>query len=411
MFTMKRALQKIFKNGFDDYKHSNGISIDQYSAAQAIMQCANDDLGYEEWVCHEDGYVERLNHSCRHRSCPRCNNGLTHDWLERTKERLIACDHYHVIISLPHELNELWKYNRHWCSDRLFNASVETLRELLSDEKYLGADVGIIGALHTWGRTLSFHPHLHLLVTGGGVSKDGEWKEAKRDFLLPVGVIKAKFRGKWMSWLNSAYANGDITLPEHWTEREWKHTLCKIAKKNWNVRIQGAYRDGKGVSNYLSRYVRGGPVKDAQIIRASDGQVSFRYLDHRDRESKIMTLKQSEFIGRVLSHVPEKGRHVVRYYGLYTPGAVKRRSVAREVLGLQVERRYQRKEKPHHCPHCGAILFHHLSGRCKSSYIRSHHVQQDVQADHDRPVGHSVRHFAMPPPVFFWPESGRLTQR
>lgn len=397
---MKRGLQKIFQNGFADYQHRNGVSIDQYSAAHAIMQCANDELGYEEWVCHEDGYVERLNHSCRHRSCPRCNNGLTHDWLERTKERLLACDHYHVIISLPHELNELWKYNRRWCSDRLFNASVDALRDLLSDDKYLGADVGIIAALHTWGRTLSFHPHVHLLVTGGGINAAGQWKATKRDFLLPVGVIKAKFRGKWLSWLNHAYTSGEIALPEHWNEREWKHTLSKVAKKKWNVRIQGAYRDGKGVSNYLSRYVRGGPIKDTQIINVDEDKVAFRYLDHRDGMSKVMRLKQSDFIGRVLSHVPEKGRHVVRYYGLYTPGAVKRRNVVREELGLQEERCYQRKEKARQCPYCGAKLFHHLSGRCKNSYIKSRPVQQDVQA---APGSTSLReylHAEQPPPFF-----------
>lgn len=397
---MKRGLQKIFQNGFTGYKNSNGVSIDQYSAAQAIMQCANDALGYEEWVCHEDGYVERHNHSCRHRSCPRCNNGLTHDWLERTKARLLNCDHYHVIISLPHELNELWKHNRRWCSDRLFSATVEALRELLSDEKYLGADVGIIAALHTWGRTLSFHPHVHLLVTGGGINAAGQWKETKRDFLLPVGVIRAKFRGKWLSCLNSAYAKGEIVLPTHWDERKWQSTLCQVAKKKWNVRIQGAYRDGKGVSNYLSRYVRGGPIKDTQIMKASDDKVVFRYLDHRDSKSKIMTLKPHDFIGRVLSHVPEKGRHVVRYYGLYTPGAVKKRSIVRERLGLQEERRYERKATPRQCPHCGAKLFHHLSGRCKNSYIKSRPVQQAVQADHARHKEHREWHFVDPPTLF-----------
>lgn len=398
---MKRGLQQIFQTGFDAYKNNHGVSINQYSAAQAIMHCTGDELGYEEWVCHDDGYVERLNHSCRHRSCPRCNNGLTHDWLERTKERLIDCDHYHVIISLPHELNDFWKYNRRWCADRLFNASVEILRELLSDEKYLGADVGIIGALHTWGRTLSFHPHVHLLVTGGGINAAGEWRPVKRDFLLPVGVIKAKFRGKWLSWLNSAYDKGDIMLPEHWSEREWQRTLSKVAKKNWNVRIQGAYRNGQGVGNYLSRYVRGGPIKDSQIIASAGGKVTFRYLDHRDSLSKVMRLKQEEFIGRVLSHIPEKGRHVVRHYGLYTPGAVKRRNIVRETLGLQEEKRYQRKTKKRQCPHCGGVLFHHLSGRCKNSYIRSRAVQQNVQADHARQEGQGIWRFVDPPTLFF----------
>jgi len=408
---MKRGLQKIFRNGFAGYKSSNGVSIDQYSAAQAIMHCANGELGYEEWICHEDGYIDQVNHSCRHRSCPRCNNGLTHDWLERTKERLLSCDHYHVIISLPHELNELWKHNRRWCSDRLFKASVDTLRELLSDDKYLGADVGIIGALHTWGRTLSFHPHIHLLVTGGGLDAAGDWRPAKRDFLLPVGVIKAKFRGKWLSWLNSAYARNELNLPRQWTAREWGHTLAKVAKKSWNVRIQGAYRDGEGVSNYLSRYVRGGPIKDAQIVKADDTAVNFRYIDHRDSKRKVMRLKPTDFIGRVLSHVPDKGRHVVRYYGLYTPGAVKRRCVVREALGLRDERQYQRKEKPRQCPHCGARLFHHLSGRCKNSYIGSRIVQQDVQANQERPEWHKGWRFVEPPLSFLRPRDGRLTQR
>ena len=397
---MNRGLQHIFQQGFAGYKRSNGVSIDQYSAAQAIMQCANEELGYEEWVCQADGYVERLNHSCRHRSCPRCNNGLTHDWLDRTKERLIACDHYHVVLSLPHELNEVWKYNRRWCSDRLFKASVESLRELLLDDKFLGAEVGIIGALHTWGRTLSFHPHVHLLVTGGGLNNQGKWTSAKRDYLLPVGVIKAKFRGKWLSWLNEAYAKGEIVLPEHWSERDWKYTLSRVAKKKWNVRIQGAYRDGKGVSNYLSRYVRGGPIKDTQIVKAKNSKVTFRYLDHRDRLSKVMTLKVNEFIGRVLSHVPEKGRHVVRYYGLYTPGALKRRSVVREALGLQEERRYMKRKTERQCPHCGTKLFHYLSGRCKNSYIKSRSVQQDVQADAGQLERRKDWHFVDPPSLF-----------
>jgi hypothetical protein len=289
---MEKSLQYVFRSGFDNYKNTHGISIEQYEAASAIMRCQSDELGHEEWVCHDDGYVERTYHSCRHRSCPRCNNGLTHDWLEKIQERLLACDHFHVVFTLPHELNEVWQHNRAWCSDRLFKAAVETLRQLLGDECYLGAQVGIIAALHTWGRTLSFHPHVHLLVTGGGLGPDGQWLSAKRDFLLPVGVIKAKIRGKWLAWLNAAYGAGEIQLPEHWQERDWKKALSTIAKKNWNVRIQGAYRHGKGVTTYLSRYVRGGPIKDSRLLEVEGDNVAFCYRDHHDGKAKVMTLKR-----------------------------------------------------------------------------------------------------------------------
>jgi len=400
---MKHSLQYVFKNNFDDYTKEHGISIEQYQAAQAIMRCQSDELGHEEWVCHEDGYVEKLHHSCRHRSCPRCNNGMTHEWLEKIEKRLLNCDHYHVVLTLPHELNVLWQYNRAWCSEHIFKAAVETLKQLLADERHLGAEIGIVAALHTWGRTLSFHPHVHLLVTGGGLGPDGHWRECKRDFLLPVGVIKAKFRGKWLHWLNRAYAADEIRLPEQWRESDLKKVLSSIAKKEWNVRIQGAYRHGKGVTTYLSRYVRGGPIKDSRLVAVGGESIRFRYLDHRDGKSKVMSLRPDHFIGRVLSHVPVKGRHQVRYYGLYVPGARKERDVARSELGMEKETKHVSTRKEHRCPECGHVLFHHLSRRCKISYIKSENVQQVVQADHENERLGGWRLALSPPSIYFRP--------
>lgn len=398
---MRNTLQDVFRNGFDHYKKAHGLSLEQNEAAQAIMRCQTDELGSEEWICHDDGYTETIPHSCRHRSCPRCNGGLTHDWLEKSRARLLACDHYHVVFTLPHELNALWQYNRAWCTDRLFKAAVETLKQLLSDERYLGAEVGILAALHTWGRTLSFHPHVHLLVTGGGVARDGHWQACQRDFLLPVGVIKAKFRGKWLHWLNAAYAAGEIRLPEYWREADLKKAMSTVAKKNWNVRIQGAYRHGQGVASYLARYVRGGPIKDSRLLEAGDAAIRFRYRDHHDGKDKVMVLKTEHFIGRVLSHVPVKGHHVVRYYGIYVPGAHKARAVARRELGMEAEKRYEPTSKPRHCPNCGNVLFHHLSRRCKNSYIRCAPVQLGIKADHDGARLPWDVQIMRPPAVFF----------
>ncbi len=383
---MEATLQSIFLTTFESYRKEHGLSMDQIKAAQAIMDCQREALGHEEWVYPNDGHVETQRHSCRHRSCPRCNGSQSREWLEKIKAKLLPCDHYHVVFTLPHELNAIWHYNRHWCADRLFQATAETLRELLKDDRYLGAEVGLLSSLHTWGRTLIFHPHMHVLVTGVGLRGD-EARRIANDFLLPVGVLKAKFRGKWLSWLNRAYADGDICLPEGWSELEWRRVLRQVSRKNWNIRIQGAYRHGDGVAVYLSRYVRGGPVKNQKIVSADDHRVSFRYKDHRDGKYKAMTLPTEHFMTRVLWHVAVAGQHHVRHYGLYAGGAREKRELIRSALGIAPEKAFVKpgKESPR-CPECGQVLVHILSTRRELSYKENRRVQQYVRATSQRGI-------------------------
>lgn len=367
---MEATLQNIFRLGFDRYRQRHGMSIEHYQAANAIMRCQRAELGKEEWRCEHDGYIEQQAHACRHRSCPRCQRSYTQQWLDKTQARLLPCDHYHVVFTLPHELNELWQHNREWSADHLFKASAETLRQLLKDERYLGAEVGLLATLHTWGRTASFHPHVHVLVTGGGLRGE-RWRPLRKAFLLPVGVMKAKFRGKWLSWLNAAYARGELKLPSHWSDRDWRHALAQAARKTWNVRIQGPYRHGSGVVNYLSRYLHGGPIKDHRLIQADANQVRFRYRDHHDGREKTMTLKTDHFIRRVLWHVPVKGQHNVRYYGLYVPGVVAKRDLVRDQLNEPRGETVKVADKPKRiCPSCGAVLLHYRSVRRKISSIK-----------------------------------------
>lgn len=400
---MEATLKSIFQAGFALYKQRHGMNIDQYRAAQAIMACQSDSLGYEEWSCLEDGYTERQNHSCRHRSCPRCHSVQTRAWLKRIQARLIPCDHFHVVFTLPHELNRLWRHNRRWCSDRLFKASSETLQQLLSDERYLGAEAGLISVLHTWGRTLSFHPHVHVLVSGGGLVGE-TWRSTRRDYLLPVAVLKRKFRGKWLSWLNQAHAAGEIKLPPEWTESDWRKVLCQVARKEWNVRIQEGYRQGRGVTEYFARYLRGGPIKDYRIESADSCSVTFRYRDHHDGVEKSLSLDTEHFITRVLWHVPVKGQHHVRYYGFYVPGAQAKRERIRESLGVLAEASPEPEQaKPRPCPHCGRSLFHRVSTRRKISSIRSivpASTQEDVQQDAQVACGRP------PPGQHAWPDEG-----
>lgn len=244
----------------------------------------------------------------------------------------MPCDHYHVVLTLPHELNAIWQYNRAWCADHLLRAGSETLQELLADEKYLGGKIGILGALHTWGRTLSLHPHVHLLVTGSGI-KGEQPVHVKKDFLLPVAVIKAKFRGKWLTWLNKGYVTGEIRLPDDMTDRDWRKLLTRISRKAWNVRIEGAYRHGRGVAVYLARYMRGGPIRNDRLIEAGSERVRFRYLDYQDEKTKSMELATDHFLSRILWHIPPEGLHTIRHYGLYSSGGRRSREKLRKILG------------------------------------------------------------------------------
>ena len=169
--------------------------------------------------------------------------------------------------------------------------------------------------------------------------------------MLPVGVIKAKFRGKWLSWLNEAYANGELKLPTNWSELDWRKVLRQVSRKDWNVRIQGAYRHGKGVAVYLSRYVNGGPIKNHQLSQADDSRVRFTYHDHHDGKKKEMVLPTEHFLTRVLWHVPVHGQHQVRYYGLYSSGASQKWEKIRDSLGVKpVEAAQERATEERRCP-------------------------------------------------------------
>ncbi|MCP4454918.1 MAG: transposase, partial [Planctomycetes bacterium] len=183
---MEATLQGIFEEGFDDYTRKHALPLKAHKAADAIRSCRTARLGGHVQRC-PDGHVTHIQYnSCKHRSCPRCAALPKARWVDDQQAWILACDHFHAIFTMPRELQPLWQYNRRWFVDVLFQCVRETLMELLTDEKYLGAVPGIIMSLHTWGRTLNLHPHIHCLITGGGLDGKGKWKSAKADYLLPV---------------------------------------------------------------------------------------------------------------------------------------------------------------------------------------------------------------------------------
>ena len=208
------TLQTIFQDAFPAYEQRHALPAHVRRAAHALIRCRTAAFGGHIQAC-PDGHVARVwYNSCRHRSCPQCAYLQTERWLARQRARLLACDHYHVIFTLPHDLNSLWLANVPVMTTLLFQAVRDTLGVLLADPKYLGAQPGIIAALHTWSQTLVLHPHLHCLVTGGGLTPAGQWVAVRHGFLLPARVVMAVFRGKMLDAIRQAYAREDLVLPE-----------------------------------------------------------------------------------------------------------------------------------------------------------------------------------------------------
>src|SRR5262245_27192498 len=208
------TLQTIFQDAYPAYEQTHPLPSHVRRAARALMQCRTATLGGHVQAC-PDGHVARIwYNSCRHRSCPQCVYLQTERWLTLQRAQLLACDHYHVIFTLPHDLNRLWLANVPLMTTLLFQAVRDTLGTLLADLKYLGAQPGMLVALHTWSQTLVLHPHVHCLVTGGGLTPDGQWQAVRNDFLLPVRVVMAVFRGTLLAAIRQALTREDLALPE-----------------------------------------------------------------------------------------------------------------------------------------------------------------------------------------------------
>jgi Putative transposase/Transposase zinc-binding domain len=370
------TLQTIFQDAFPAYEQTHPLPSHVRRAARAIMQCRTAALGGHIQAC-PDGHVERVwYNSCRHRSCPQCAYLQTERWLAVQRARLLACDHYHVIFTVPHDLNPLWLANVAVMTTLLCQAVRATLVALLADPKYLGAQPGIIAALHTWSQTLVFHPHLHCLVTGGGLTPDGQWKAVHNGFLLPVRVVMALFRGKLLAAIRQALVHETLALPEGIRLQQVLNLLTRLGhprKTTWNGHIRERYRHGAGVVTYLARYLRGGPIKNARLVAWDGERVTFTCRARREEAdgdspaAPQITLSVADFLQRWLLHVPVPQTRVVRSYGLYHPTQAAALAICRVALGQppveapvvldwQTVCAQRGDAHPERCPTCGQLL-------------------------------------------------------
>ena len=309
---MEVATSRVVQNILCCYKDQlSALPLKQKKALEAITRCRTAAQGLSAYECERtraatEGKLTLIAHSCRHRSCAVCGERQRHQWIEAQKRRLLDVPHFHCVFTLPHEYHGLWRYNQKWFVTTFFDVVRSSLMDSLGEEKRHGITPGILMAMHTWGRQLTLHPHIHCVVTGGGLDAQGKWKETGR-FLLPGRQIRALYRGRFQARIKEAVESGELELPPNEDIACFRRTYRRTYDKPWCVRIEPRYAHGNGVLIYLARYLRGGAIHPKQIRRCDGDGIGFVYKDHRDGRRKLLTLAPREFIRRLLQHVPGNG--------------------------------------------------------------------------------------------------------
>lgn len=374
---MATTIQAILQQHYAAFAATHPLAPYQQVAAEAMRDCRTAARG-GHWRSCPNGHVHTAHfNSCHHRSCPQCTTLAREQWLAGWKERLLDCPHSHIVFTTPQELIPLWRYNKQSFAGLLFHAAADALRELLADPKYLGALPGILAGLHTWGQQLALHIHVHLLVTWGGLTPEGQWLEPKKSCLLPRAVLMAMFRGKLRAYLGKALDKGELELPPDRTVAQIRGVLNRVGRMTWNVKILERYEHGQGVVTYLARYLKGGPLSNGRLVDCRNGMVRFRYRDNRDRDEsdgrgrgKTLPLPVDTFLQRLLEHVPPPNLQTVRPSGLYASSKRCERAVARVQFDQAPEAKPAKirwqdicarlgRQAAAVCPQCGARLVVH----------------------------------------------------
>jgi len=298
----------------DAYKASHYTTYMQDKVMNALIKCRTASLGGHATVCEECGNTQISYNSCRNRHCPKCQTLAKEKWIDNQKFNLLNVGYFHVVMTVPNTLHGIFLQNQRVCYNLLFKAVSQVLSELSADKKYLGAQTGFTGILHTWGQNLMFHPHIHCIVPGGGLDRLGRWIPSKKKFFLPVKVVSRKFRGKFLALLKEAFHNGVLTFHGQiqYLEslQEFERFLTPIYQKDWVVYCKPPFKTAATVVGYLGRYTHRIAISNHRILDAKDGMVTFKWRDYKDKGKwKVMTIAAVEFIRRFLTHVLPPGIH------------------------------------------------------------------------------------------------------
>lgn len=300
-------LAEIFRQHGSAYrqKHTEHMLPSHHQAMRAIEQCRTEALGGHIYQCPDCGEVQYSYHSCRNRHCPKCQQGVAQQWLEKQKDLLLPTPYFLLTFTLPDGLRRVARSHQKLFYNLLFRASAATTQKLSKDPRFIGGQAGMVGVLHTWGRTLTYHPHVHYLVPAGGMDQAGNWLPARNSFLLPVKALSKIFRAKFRQALQKSPCYEEIPT--------------QVWQQPWVVHCK-AVGDGASALKYLAPYIFRVAISNQRIVKMSSTHVTFRYRSTKTGKTKTCPLSAEEFIRRFLQHVLPKGFVKVRYYGFFSPG-------------------------------------------------------------------------------------------
>ena len=368
--TMQDVLQRFYPGYLDSYVPNT----QQEKVVRHILNCKTGAYGVNVSRCSSCGHVQFHNNSCRDRSCPMCQALSNELWIDAQNEHVLDTDYYHIVFTCPSELNPLIYCNQKEMYSLFFHTVAETVMELSGNPAHLGGTPGFISVMHTWSSNLSYHPHIHVLCTGGGLDADGNWNQKREGFFLPGKAIAKVFKGKFLSGLKELHKEGKLCYAgeaeKYRNHYEYRDLMNLCYQKDWVTDIRESFAGAESVMHYLGRYTHRIAISNSRILRMDEKGVTFRVKDYRNGGVwKELTLDGVEFVRRFLMHVPP-GRFVrIRHYGLLS-NQKKRRLIplCRNLIGCrEFLRRFRKDDKVRairilykidvtKCPNCGDTM-------------------------------------------------------
>ena len=349
--------------------HAGHLSLHQLKIMSAVEHCRTAAMGGHVEACTDCGHWRIAYNSCRNRHCPKCQGAAARTWLAAREADLLPVGYFHVVFTLPAEVAAIAFHNKALVYDLLFRTASETMMTIAADPKHLGARIGITAVLHTWGSAMTYHPHVHMIVPGGGIARDGtRWVSSRPAFLLPVRVLGALFRRLFLARLMALHDAGKLAFFGPMTaladRRAFLRHLSPVRKKRWVVYAKPPFAGPAAVLAYLSRYTHRVAISNRRLLAFDETGVTFRYKDYRRSgagRQQVMTIAADEFIRRFLLHVLPRGFHRIRHYGLLASGARKDNlEQARQLLAVTPPAADDTSVEPTDarppCPCCGGHM-------------------------------------------------------
>ena len=358
-------LAQILREYGQQYNKQNSTCTHQQKTMKAITDCRTNALGGHTASCNHCGFEKHAYNSCRNKHCPKCQFIKQEQWVDKLQTHLLPVRHFHLVFTLPDTLHHIFYINQRYCYRALFSAAWQAVKKATANPRFLGAKTGAVALLHTWTQTLMYHPHIHMVVPGGGLSEDHmEWINSGRKFFVPIKVIGKIFRGILCRYIENGINNGDIKLPEN---QNWAKLKNQLYAKDWIIYAQKPLGGVTSVIRYLGRYSNRVAIANSRIIQVINGNVSFCYKDNRNHGiQKSMTIPAVEFIRRFMQHILPDNFYKIRYYGIMAAvhtqtlmeqgialiGKAMAMPALEGLTSLEVYREITGKD-PSQCPVCG----------------------------------------------------------